>query len=154
FMARVLTSRWRAAKGRRAIPGAASFGRGNPSPALALINACGVGRGPILVDYSRPDRDAPGSLTISDSPPRDADALWAPLAHIATFGIFLILFIALLYLGRTVLLPVFAAGIVALTLAPLVKAARRRGVSPWIMAVLIVVLGIAALGLALTAMAG
>jgi predicted PurR-regulated permease PerM len=110
------------------------------------------------VDQSRPGREAQDtiqdSLIVSDSPPRNADALWAPLAHMATFGIFLVLFIALLYLGRTVLLPVFAAGIVALTLAPLVKAVRRHGVPPWVTAVLIIVLGIAALSLALTAMAG
>jgi predicted PurR-regulated permease PerM len=110
------------------------------------------------VDQSRPGREAQDtiqdSLIVSDSPPRNADALWAPLAHMATFGIFLILFIALLYLGRTVLLPVFAAGIVALTLAPLVKAVRRHGVPPWVTAVLVIVLGIAALSLALTAMAG
>jgi predicted PurR-regulated permease PerM len=71
----------------------------------------------------------------------------------ATFGIFVILFGAVLYLGRTILLPIFAAGVVALTLAPLVKAAGRRGISPWITAILIVVVAIGALSLAVTAMA-
>jgi predicted PurR-regulated permease PerM len=112
----------------------------------------------ISVDYSRPGRETQDtvqdSLIVSDSPPRNADALWAPLAHMATFGIFLILFVGLLYVGRTVLLPVFAAGIVALTLAPLVKAARRRGVSPWITAIVIVMVSVGGLSLAVTAMAG
>ena len=72
----------------------------------------------------------------------------------ATFGIFVILFGAVLYLGRTILLPIFAAGVVALTLAPLVKAAGRRGISPWITAILIVVVAVGALSLAVTAMAG
>jgi len=106
------------------------------------------------VDHSAPDHETLETFTVGDSPPRSADALWAPLAHMATFGIFLILFIALLYLGRTILLPIFAAGIVALTLAPLVKAARRHGVSPWIMAILIVVVSAGGLSLAVTAIAG
>jgi predicted PurR-regulated permease PerM len=103
------------------------------------------------VEYLRPGRD---SGDADDPPPRSPDSPWAPLAHIATFGIFIILFGAVLYLGRTILLPVFAAGVVALTLAPLVKAAGRRGISPWITAILIVLVSIGALSLAVTAMAG
>ena len=106
------------------------------------------------MDHSAPDHKTPETFAVADSPPRSPDALWAPLAHMATFGIFLILFIALLYLGRTILLPIFAAGIVALTLAPLVKAARRHGVSPWITAILIVVVSAGGLSLAVTAIAG
>jgi len=56
--------------------------------------------------------------------------------------------------GRAILLPIFAAGVVALTLAPLVKAAGRRGISPWITAILVVVVAVGALSLAVTAMAG
>jgi predicted PurR-regulated permease PerM len=107
-----------------------------------------------FVDYLRPGNEAPHSLTNGDSLPRQsADAIWAPLAHMATFGIFLILFGAVLYLGRTILLPIFAAGVVALTLAPLVKAAGRRGISPWITAIVIVAVGVGALSLAVTVMA-
>ena len=105
------------------------------------------------VEYLRPDHDA-GDPDYTDPPLRSPDSLWAPLAHIATFGIFVILFGAVLYLARTILLPVFAAGVVALTLAPLVKATGRRGISPWITAILIVLVSIGALSLAVTAMAG
>jgi predicted PurR-regulated permease PerM len=105
------------------------------------------------VEYLHPGRETPAANSAAD-PPQSADSLWAPLAPIATFGIFVILCGTVLYLGRVILLPVFAAGVVALTLAPLVKAARRRGISPWITAILIVVLAVGALSLAVTAMAG
>jgi predicted PurR-regulated permease PerM len=106
------------------------------------------------VNYSRPGREAPENPIVVDSPPRGADTAWASLAHMATFGIFLILFGVLLYLGRTILLPIVAASVVALTLSPLVKAAQRRGISPWITAVLIVIVVIGCVSLALTAAAG
>jgi predicted PurR-regulated permease PerM len=106
------------------------------------------------VEYLRPGREASDPNVTPDIPPRSADAIWAALAHMATFGIFVILFGAVLYLGRAILLPIFAAGVVALTLAPLVKAAGRRGISPWITAILVVVVAVGALSLAVTAMAG
>ena len=105
------------------------------------------------MNYTRPGREAPENPIVVDTPPRSADT-WALLAHMATFGIFLILFGALLLLARTILLPVVAAGVVALTLSPLVKAARRRGISPWITAILIVIVITGGVGLALTAAAG
>jgi predicted PurR-regulated permease PerM len=106
------------------------------------------------LEYLRPGRETPAANSATEPPPRSADSLWAPLAQIATFGIFVILCGAVLYLGRVILLPVFAAGVVALTLAPLVKAAGRRGISPWITAILIVVVAAGALSLVVTAMAG
>jgi len=106
------------------------------------------------VEYLHPGREVSDPEFTADPLLRRADMMWAPLAHIATFGIFVILFGAVLYLGRTVLLPIFAAGVVALTLAPLVKAASHRGISPWITAILIVVVAVGALSLAVTAMAG
>ena len=63
-------------------------------------------------------------------------------------GIFLLLFVAFLYFGRAILLPIVAAAIVALTLGPVVKAANRRGISPWITALLIVVLCLGSLSIA------
>ena len=68
----------------------------------------------------------------------------ASLARLATVGIFLLLFGAFLYFGRTILLPIFAAAVIALTLAPVVKAGKRHGISPWITALLIVVCASAA----------
>ena len=82
------------------------------------------------VEYLRPDHDA-GDPDYTDPPPRSPDSHWAPLAHIATFGIFVILFGAVLYLARTILLPVFAAGVVALTLAPVVPASSRSRWRLW-----------------------
>ncbi|MGA8653746.1 MAG: hypothetical protein WB677_24570 [Xanthobacteraceae bacterium] len=95
------------------------------------------------MEYLRPGREVPNTVTIGDPPPRDsAVGVWASLARMATFGIFLILFGGLLYLGRAILLPVFSAGVVALTLAPFVKAASRRGISPWITAIFIVAISV------------
>src|SRR6476659_6798539 len=105
------------------------------------------------VEYLRLGRDG-DDPNATDPPPPSLDSIWAALAHMATFGIFVILFGAVLYLGRAILLPIFAAGVVALTLAPLVKAAGRRGISPWITAILVVVVAVGALSLAVTAMAG
>jgi predicted PurR-regulated permease PerM len=44
--------------------------------------------------------------------------------------------------------------VVSMTLAPLIKAGKRHGISPWITAILIVVVAIGMLALAATAMAG
>jgi predicted PurR-regulated permease PerM len=107
------------------------------------------------VNYSRPGREAPENRVVVDSPPpRDTGTAWATLAHVATFGIFIILIGTLLHLGRAILLPVVAAGVVALTLSPIVKAGQRRGISPWITAILIVFLCIGLVGLAMSAAAG
>lgn len=107
------------------------------------------------MDHVRPGRQARRAVTISDPQPLGgAGEVWASITRAANVGIFLLLFGAFLYVGRTILLPVFAAAIVALTLAPLVTAAKRRGVPPWITALLVVGLGLAALSLALIAMAG
>ena len=80
--------------------------------------------------------------------------IWSSAGRAATIGIFLLLFVAFLYFGRAILLPIFAAAIVALTLGPVVKAANRRGISPWITALLIVLLCLGALSIAATALAG
>jgi predicted PurR-regulated permease PerM len=87
-------------------------------------------------------------------PKRNVAELWASVSRAAIIGIFLILFGAFLYFGRTILLPITTAGVVGLTLAPLVKALRRHGISPWVTAFLIVALLIGVLSLAVTAMAG
>ena len=58
--------------------------------------------------------------------------MWLSAGQAANIGIFLLLFGGFLYIGRAILLPIIAAAVVALTLAPLIKAAKRHGVSPWI----------------------
>jgi predicted PurR-regulated permease PerM len=55
----------------------------------------------------------------------------------ATVGIFVLLSGAALYVCRPILLPVAAALVIGTTLAPVVKVAARRGISPWITAVML-----------------
>ena len=80
--------------------------------------------------------------------------MWASAGQAATIGIFLLLFGAFLYIGHAILLPVLAAAVAALTLAPLVKAANgtafRRG-SP---ALFILLVALGAMSLVATALAG
>jgi predicted PurR-regulated permease PerM len=107
------------------------------------------------VEYFRAKREVRHALVISDPAPVDSvHNMWTGAGQAADIGIFLLLFGAFLYLGRAFVLPVLAAAVVALTLAPLVKAARRRGVPPWITALLILVFAAGAIGLLATALAG
>ncbi len=103
----------------------------------------------------QPDREAPRAVIISDPRPVDSvGGVWTSLSQAANVGIFLLLFGAALYFGRAILLPIVAAVVVALTLAPLVKAGMRHGISPWITALLIVACSVGAVSLAATALAG
>jgi len=107
------------------------------------------------VDYIRAKREVRHALVISDPLPVDSvKNVWASAGQAAIIGIFLLLFGAFLYIGRAILLPVLAAAVVALTLAPLVKAAKRFGISPWFTALVILLLGLGALSLLATALAG
>jgi predicted PurR-regulated permease PerM len=108
-----------------------------------------------FVDYIRPKREVRHALVISDPQPVESVRnVWASAGQAAMIGIFLLLFGAFLYLGRAILLPVLAAAVVALTLAPLVKAAKRFGISPWLTALVILAFGLGALSLLATALAG
>jgi predicted PurR-regulated permease PerM len=107
------------------------------------------------LEYVRVSREARRALIINDPRPVDnVGGVWASIGRAATVGIFLLLFGAFLYVGRVLLLPIMAAAIVALTLAPLVRAGKRRGVSPWITALLLVVICIGAVAIAAMVMAG
>ena len=106
------------------------------------------------MDY-RANPEARRVVVINDPQPVGSlDDVWSSAGSAAVIGIFLLLFGAFLYFGRAILLPIFAAAIVALTLGPTVKAANRRGISPWITALLIVLFCIGVLTLAATALAG
>jgi len=108
-----------------------------------------------LLDYIRASREKRHALDISDPQPLvDAQGLWQSAGRAATIGIFLLLVGGVLYVGRAILLPVFAAAVVAMTLAPIVRFAQKRGISPWITALAIVACALAALAIAATAMAG
>lgn len=107
------------------------------------------------MEYVRASREVRHALVISDPLPVDnVQKMWTTAGQAASIGIFLLLFGAFLYMGRTILLPILAAAVVALTLAPLVKAAGRYGISPWITSILIVAACIGALSLGVTALAG
>ena len=107
------------------------------------------------MDYIRPSREVPRAVIISDPRPVDSvGGVWTSLSRAATIGTFLLLFGAVLYFGRAILLPIVAAVVVALTLAPLVKAGKRHGISPWITSLLIVACGVGVVSLAATALAG
>jgi predicted PurR-regulated permease PerM len=107
------------------------------------------------VDHVTPGRERQRqALILSDPQPVSGEGVWVSITRAATIGIFLMLFGAFLYFGRTILLPIFAAVVIALTLAPLVRAAKRFGIPPWITALAVVGTSAGALGLALTATAG
>jgi predicted PurR-regulated permease PerM len=107
------------------------------------------------VEYIRTNPEARRVVIINDPQPvSSVGDIWSSAGRAAMIGIFLLLFVAFLYFGRAILLPIFAATIVALTLGPVVKAANRRGISPWITALLIVLLCLGALSIAATALAG
>jgi predicted PurR-regulated permease PerM len=133
-------------------PGNPPLGRGvDPTGLLRWVERAKEGE----VEYFRAGREVRHALVISDPQPvANVKDMWMSASQAATIGIFLLLFVAFLYVGRAIVLPTFAAAVVALTLAPLIKAAQRRGVSPWISAILVVALCVGALALAATAAAG
>ncbi len=106
------------------------------------------------MDYLQPRRETRHALIISDPRPMAVGSVWTSISNAAIIGIFVILLGTFLYFGRAILLPIFSAAVVALTLAPLVRTAKRHGISPWVTASLIVALALAALALGVTAMAG
>ncbi len=105
--------------------------------------------------YIHASRETRQPLNISDPHPVDSiQNIWRSIGLAATIGIFALMFGVFLYVGRAILMPVLAAAIVAMTFAPLVRRGARNGVSPWITALLIVLVALGALGIAATAMAG
>ncbi len=107
------------------------------------------------MEFIRAKREVRHALVISDpTPVANAQTMWGSAGQAATVGIFLMLFVAFLYLGRAILLPVLAAAVIALTLAPLVKMLARAGVSPWITGLFILLIGFGAMSLLGMALAG
>jgi predicted PurR-regulated permease PerM len=107
-----------------------------------------------FVEYIRAKGEARHALVISDPQPVDnVQSVWTSAQQAATIGIFILLFGTFLYFGRAILLPIFAAALVALTLGPVVKAGKRRGISPWITGLVIVAIGVGTLGLLATTLA-
>jgi predicted PurR-regulated permease PerM len=107
-----------------------------------------------FLDEIRADRQARHELTTSDPlPVASVNTMWTSAGHGALIGIFLLLFGAFLYVGRPILLPIMAAAVLALTLAPLIKAAKRRGIPTWVTAIVILLFGFGALSLLAMALA-
>ncbi len=107
------------------------------------------------MEYIRARGEVRHALVISDPLPVDSvDKMWTSAGQAAIIGIFLLLFGAFLYIGHAILLPVLAAAVVALTLAPLVRVARERGIPAWVTGPLIVLVALGALSLIATALAG
>jgi predicted PurR-regulated permease PerM len=92
--------------------------------------------------------------TIKDEDsPESVEDIWASAAQMATVGIFVILLVTCLYVGRAILLPVVAAVVIGTTLAPLVKAAARCRASPWLTAGVLALALVAGTGTAATFLA-
>ena len=107
------------------------------------------------MDYIRASRELRHAVIINDPQPvASIGSIWASAGQVANIGIFLILLGGVLYVGSEILLPILIAAVVSLTLAPLIKAGKRHGISPWITGTLIVALAVGALALAATALAG
>jgi predicted PurR-regulated permease PerM len=106
------------------------------------------------LEFLRARRERRYALVISDPKPVESvDAIWASAAQIATVGIFLLLLGACLYIGRPILLPMFAALVIGTTFAPVVKRAANAGISPWVTAVVLGLLLLAITGLLVTLIA-
>jgi predicted PurR-regulated permease PerM len=107
-----------------------------------------------FVELLRAKRESRQLLTIKDPQPlASAEHIWGSASQTATVGIFILALLVALHLGSPILLPVVAALIVAMTLAPIIKAAARQGVSPWLASTLIVIALVAAAAAALTFLA-
>jgi predicted PurR-regulated permease PerM len=107
------------------------------------------------VELIRAAREARHALVISDPSPVDSvQRMWAAAGQAASIGIFLLLFGAFLYVGHAFVLPVLAAAVMSMTLAPLVKGAKRRGVPAWITSLLILLVGAGIISLIATVIAG
>jgi predicted PurR-regulated permease PerM len=106
------------------------------------------------VDHIPAGRKIDHALIIKDPlPVESVNNMWASAGQGATIGIFLVLLGVFLYFGRAILLPILAAAVLALTLAPLVKAARRLGIPTWVTAIVILLFGFGALSLGAVALA-
>jgi predicted PurR-regulated permease PerM len=93
-----------------------------------------------ILDYFRARRGLREGLVISDPRPIEHEDALSSAAQVATIGICLMLFGVCLYLTRPVLMPLVAAFVISLTLAPLVIRAGRHHVPSWISATVLVLL--------------
>ena len=88
-----------------------------------------------------------------DDSPESVDDIWGSAAQMAMVGSFVILLGFCLYVCRPILLPVVTALVIGMTFAPLVKAASRHRVPPWLTAGILGVSLLAAAAIAVTFLA-
>jgi predicted PurR-regulated permease PerM len=109
----------------------------------------------VTVDLVRARLEPRYGLAINDPKPvESAEDVWASAAQMATVGIFILILVICLNFSRPILLPILAALLIGSTLGPIVKRARQHGIPPWISALVLVLLMMAAAGLAVTLLAG
>ena len=94
------------------------------------------------------------SLEARDPQPFESEEnFWRATAQTATIVMCVLMLGVLLYLARALIVPVLCAVAIGLTLGPLIDGLKRRGVPPWLTAILIVVLLIAAANIAIVMLA-
>lgn len=102
----------------------------------------------------RAERERSFRLALRDPQPIEhPDDVWAWTSQVAIVGIFLLLLVAALYLGRALLLPIVVATVIGETFAPAVNAAAARGVPRLLSAALLIGIGMVMVGLAVTLLA-
>ena len=106
------------------------------------------------MELFRARRGQGNAFSVKDpEPPESLQDVWTPAAQMATVGIFILLLGVCLLFARPLLLPVAAALVIGTTLAPLVKAAARHRISPWVTALVLGAVLLAAAGGAVTLLA-
>ena len=106
------------------------------------------------MELLRAQRERRFRLELHDPQPIEHPGdVWALAAQVAIVGVFLLLLIAALYAGRGLLLPIVVAVVIGETLAPVVKGAAERGVPRLLTAALLIAVGLALVGLAVTLLA-
>jgi len=105
----------------------------------------------VKVEFLRARREKGEAPGVKDPEPLESiEDIWTVAARVATVGIFVLLLGMCLYFCRPVLLPVVAALVIGTTLAPIVKAAARHRISPWVTAIALGALLLALAGTAVT----
>jgi predicted PurR-regulated permease PerM len=105
------------------------------------------------VEFLRAQKEKRGALVINDPQPFASIADFRDsAAQMATVGIFVLLLVTCLYFCRPILLPVLAAVLIGTTFAPIIKLASPY-VSPWVIALVLVTVILAAAGLMVTMLA-
>jgi predicted PurR-regulated permease PerM len=107
-----------------------------------------------ILDFLRARREKRYALVINDPKPVESVGdIWASAADVAVIGLFVLALGVAFYVSKPVLMPVLAALVIGTTFAPVVKRAAKAGISPWLTAVVLVGLLIAAAGAVVTLLA-